>query len=160
MGRLRVYESVDDALAFARFAYYKIEDKAGIDYLAHPVRVMETVKRRGGVPYMQVGALLHDVVEDTVITAQMLLDLGFHEDAVEVIVLLTRDPHTSPDCRPRNLCDGCYAYYAAIKKHPGAKIIKDADMEDNSDPSRLQYLPPKKVLRLVEKYTEGRELIA
>jgi len=160
MKQLKRYHTVPDAMAFARFAYFGLEDKAGQDYLAHPVRVMERVKLRGGVPYMLIGALLHDVLEDTVITAQHLLDFGFHKDAVEVVVLLTRGPHTGPcSYAERSLCDGCYKYYAEIKEHPGAKAIKDEDMNDNSDPARLQYLPPKKQAELVIKYTYGHELI-
>lgn len=158
---LKSYTTVDDALAFARFAYHGIEDKAGLDYLAHPVRVWETVKRRGGVPYVQVSALLHDVLEDTVITPAMLLDLGFHEDAVEVIILLTRGDHTG-QCSyvERKLCNGCYEYYGRIKEHPGAKLVKVADMEDNLDEARLAYLPPKKQGELRAKYTYGLELLA
>lgn len=155
---IKSYSTVPDALAFARFAYFGLEDKAGMDYLAHPVRVMETVKRRGGVPYMLVAALLHDVLEDTVITRQMLLDLGFHEDAVEVIELLTRGKHTG-SCDVELLCDGCLDYYVKIRNHPGAKIVKLADIDDNSDESRLQYLPPAKADRLRRKYAHGREIL-
>ena len=148
MGQLKTYTTVDDALAFARFAYHGLEDKAGLDYLAHPVRVMDTVKRRGGVPYIQVAALLHDVIEDTVITEQMLLDLGFHKDAVEVIVLLTRTKEVAPD-----------DYYRAIREHPGALMVKLADIEDNMDESRLSYLPPKTQVRLRAKYTHALEVL-
>lgn len=102
--QLKSYSTVDDARAFAAFAYSGLEDKAGLDYLAHPVRVWETVKRRGGVPYIQVAALLHDVLEDTVIEAEQLLELGFHKDAVDVIELLTRDGH-SGRCDVIDLCD-------------------------------------------------------
>jgi len=160
MSSLKRYHTVPDAMAFAQFAYFGLEDKAGLDYLAHPVRVMETVKRRGGVPYLQIAALLHDVIEDTVITGQMILDLGFHEDAVEVIQLLTRSKHTGPcDVMTRSLCSGCLVYYAEIREHPGACLVKLADIDDNSDPARLQYLPPAKQERLVVKYTYGRELL-
>lgn len=159
MKTLRTYTTVEDALAFARFAYSGIEDKAGLDYLAHPVRVMQTVKRRGGVPYIQVGALLHDVLEDTVVTSEILIALGFHQDAVEVIELLTRGPHTGK-CATPNLCDGCVKYYADIKEHPGARMIKVADMEDNNDETRLSYLPPKKQVELRAKYTHGLELLS
>lgn len=158
MGQLKSYSTVPDARAFAQFAYFGLEDKAGQDYLAHPVRVMETVKRRGGVPYMQVAALLHDVLEDTVIKAQMLLDLGFHEDAVQVIELLTRGPHTGT-CDVTSLCFGCTTYYIDIREHPAALIVKLADIEDNSDESRLQYLPPNKQARLRVKYAHAKELL-
>lgn len=158
MKLLKTYSTVDDALAFARFAYFGLEDKAGLEYLAHPVRVMQTVKRRGGVPYIQVAALLHDVLEDTVVSAQILLDLGFHKDAVEVIELLTRGPHNGA-CDVTNLCFGCTTYYIEIREHPGALMVKLADIEDNMDESRLSYLPPKVQTRLRAKYTHGRELL-
>jgi len=149
MADLKKYTTVDDAMAFARFAYHGLEDKAGLDYLAHPVRVADTVKRRGGVPYIQVAALLHDVIEDTVITEQMLLDLGFHRDAVEVIVLLTRTNDVEPD-----------EYYRRIKEHPGALMVKLADIEDNMDESRLSYLPPKVQERLRKKYSHALNVLS
>lgn len=130
--QLKSYSTVDDARAFAAFAYSGLEDKAGLDYLAHPVRVWETVKRRGGVPYIQVAALLHDVLEDTVIEAEQLLELGFHKDAVDVIELLTRDGH-SGRCDVIDLCD--------------------------LDESRLCYLPPQVQARLREKYAHALELL-
>jgi (p)ppGpp synthase/HD superfamily hydrolase len=154
----KTYSTVDDAMAFARFAYHGLEDKAGLDYLAHPVRVMQTVKRRGGVPYIQVAALLHDVIEDTVISGHMLTLLGFHRDAVEVIELLTRGPHEG-ECSVTDLCAGCIMYYHKIKEHPGARMVKIADMEDNMDETRLSYLPPKTQERLRAKYAHGMELL-
>lgn len=159
MGKqLKSYSSVEDARAFAAFAYFGLEDKAGLDYLAHPVRVWETVKRRGGVPYIQVGALFHDILEDTVITPQHLLDLGFHQDAVEVTQLVTRGPHTGP-CSVVDLCDGCTGYYLTIAGHPGALMIKDADIDDNSDETRLSYLPPRVQRKSRLKYAHGREIM-
>lgn len=145
---IKRYHTVADARAFAAFAYFGLEDKNGLDYLAHPVRVMETVKRRGYPPYVQIAALLHDVIEDTVITAQMMLDLGFHRDAVDVIVLMTRTPEVEPD-----------DYYRAIREHPGALAVKLADIEDNTDESRLSYLPPKVQERLRKKYAHALEVL-
>lgn len=160
MAQLKSYSSIDDAKMFAKFAYFGIDDKAGIEYIHHPMRVMETVKRRGGVPYLQVAALFHDIFEDTVVEPQHVLDFGFSKDAVDVAVLLTRGDHTGPcDYTAKSLCDGCYAYYAAIREHPGALKVKDADIDDNTDETRLSYLPPKTQVRSRAKYAYARELL-
>lgn len=148
MADIRVYRSVADADGLAAFAHSGIEDKGGLDYIEHPRRVAAAVRYRGGVPYLQVAALLHDVVEDTAFTLQMLLDLGFSRDAVEVVDLLTRKSDVSSD-----------DYYAAIRQHPGALLVKECDIRDNLQEWRLAYLPPHAQRRLRGKYAHALEAL-
>lgn len=155
---LKVYHTFPDAMALARFAYNGLEDKAGVEYLAHPVRVADTVKRRGAPPYVQSAALLHDLFEDTCFTPRILADLGFHVDVIDLITLMTRGKHTGP-CTVIDLCEGCMNYYIELGKEPGGVLIKDADMDDNSDPTRLAYLPSKVQRKQLLKYEHGREIL-
>jgi len=46
-------------------------------------------------------------------------------------------------------------YYAAIARNPLALKVKLADIADNSDPARLQYLPVEVVQRLTQKYAHA-----
>jgi hypothetical protein len=50
-------------------------------------------------------------------------------------------------------------YYSRIKKDPGAKLVKLADIEDNRSPWRLSYLSDETQVRLDNKYTKALELL-
>ena len=78
---------LESAIATAAKAHEGQTDKAGKPYILHPLRVMLNVK--GGIPE-QCAAVLHDVIEDTDITAEALLELGFSKEVVDAVVLLTR----------------------------------------------------------------------
>ena len=78
---------LESAIATAAKAHEGQTDKAGKPYILHPLRVMLNVK--GCIPE-QCAAVLHDVIEDTDITAEALLELGFSKEVVDAVVLLTR----------------------------------------------------------------------
>jgi (p)ppGpp synthase/HD superfamily hydrolase len=109
-------------------------------------------------------AVLHDVTEDTAFTAQMLLDLGVPEAAVEIVKLLDRDYSLKGYTidfwdQPRDK-DGADAYYyAAIKTNPGAVQVKLADIHDNLQEWRLSYLPEATQDRLRAKNAKAREFL-
>lgn len=88
---MQKFKTLADAIALAEFAHRNQTDKAGLPYIDHPRRVMETVKSQGALPYVQQAAILHDVTEDTTFTTDMLLALGFSEATVNVVRLVDRD---------------------------------------------------------------------
>lgn len=142
---MQTYSTLQDAIALATFAHRNQCDKAGMPYIDHPLRVLESVKAMGGRPYVQMAAVMHDVIEDTPFTAQMLLDLGFSEAVVNLVVLLTR-----VDGVPKE------EYYRGIGKNLDALMIKEADIRDNTAEWRLSYLDYETQQRLRIKYEEAK----
>ena len=140
--------NLDDAVALATFAHRHQLDKAGLKYINHPIRVMESVKQQGVMPYVQMAAVLHDVIEDTPFTAEILLALGVPEATVEIVTLVSKVPGQSNE-----------DYYRAIRLNDGARIVKLSDMEDNSQQWRLSYLPVETQDRLRNKYDKGRKFL-
>ena len=56
-------------------------DKAGQDYIQHPLRVMENVQQ----PHAKICAVLHDILEDTPTTIDELKVLGFEQKIIDAI---------------------------------------------------------------------------
>lgn len=138
------YGSIQDAIALAEFAHRNQFDKAGFPYIEHPRRVLENVKAMGAKPYVQQAAILHDVVEDTAFTLDMLSDLGFSEPVLLVVDLVTRKSDVTST-----------EYYARIRQNADAVMVKAADISDNTLPWRLAYLPQETQDRLRVKYARA-----
>lgn len=111
-------------------------DKGGQPYILHPIRVMlqcETIEEK-------TVAMLHDLLEDTFITAEDLRQESFPEEIIEAVLLLTREK------------DADYmAYIARICENRLAARVKLADLTDNMDLNRLPGLTRRDFERL-EKY--------
>ena len=125
--------------AIAAEAHAGQVDKAGMPYLGHVRRVASYVNPANTDAV--VAALLHDVIEDTGITAAELRDRGIAPAAIDAIALLTRRSD-----RPTA------EYYQRISEHPTAREVKLADLADNTDPDRLARLPESDRQRLTQKY--------
>jgi hypothetical protein len=122
-------------------------DRSGAPYIDHPGRiaerfdpVTETVEAAA--------AWLHDVLEDSPITAQELFEAGVLPEIIEVVRLLTRTPEVSDD-----------EYYARIRRNPVARRVKLADIDDNTARWRLRRLEYETQLHLVEKYRVARRAL-
>ncbi len=97
-------------------------DKSGMPYVFHPFHLAEQMDSEDAV----ILALLHDVVEDTPTTQEDLRRMGFPENVLEALRLLTHD-----DAVPY------MDYVALIAQNPLARQVKLADLRHNSDLSRL-----------------------
>lgn len=145
---MQKFNSLSDAIALAEFAHRNQFDKAGLPYIDHPRRVLENVKAMGVRPYVQQAAILHDVVEDTAFSLDMLRDLGFGEPTLIVVDLVTRKKSVPEE-----------EYYAAIKENADARAVKQADIRDNLAEWRLSYLPREKQDYLRAKYAKALRAI-
>lgn len=85
--------TIEDAIELAVARHKGQVDKQNVPYILHPLRVMREVmgmdmslegQRLGMV------AVLHDVVEDTSVTLDELLGLGYPTDVVEAIDAVTK----------------------------------------------------------------------
>ena len=121
-------------------------DKAGADYISHPERVAARVAPHG--PAFEATAWLHDVLEDSEVTASDLITRGIPRDVVEGVQSVTKrsgEPHAQ-------------AVERAAQNSLGL-VVKAADVADNSDPQRLRLLPETMQEKLTVKYRIARELL-
>ena len=135
--------TLDRAVAIAAQAHEGQKDKAGAPYVLHPIRLM--VRMDSELEMM--AAVLHDVVEDSAWTLDLLRAEGFSEEVLEVVDHLTRREGESYD-----------DYVARAGSHPVARKIKLADLEDNMDIRRLRELDCKNILRLKKYHGAWRKL--
>lgn len=115
--------NLSETMTFVREAHEGQNDKAGEPYWKHLFRVM---RRMVTLEEQQV-ALLHDILEDTYLKAEDLLQRGFAPSVVASVVRLTR---------PQGV--DYYAYIAALASSGDRTAIrvKLADLGDNLDPAR------------------------
>ena len=144
-------EFITKALKISLSAHYHQVDKAGQPYILHPIRVATNVvkmkqARDQDKTALYVIALLHDVVEDTPVSLKELQAMGFPHPILAAVELLTKRPEDKKD--PSN-------YYTRIKKNRLARLVKLADIGDNSDPVRLKQLPLEKQIELKAKYRKA-----
>lgn len=174
---MQKFGTLQDAIALAEFAHRNQLDKAGMSYVDHPKRVLQSVQAQGALPYVQIAAVLHDVTEDTPYTPEMLVSLGFSEAAVEVIKLLDRGYSSGEFDKINHARDvggtikgkSWYIalgpdgrdefYYYAIRQDPAALMIKKADIRDNTAPWRMSYLSEETQTRLWAKYGKAMKYL-
>jgi (p)ppGpp synthase/HD superfamily hydrolase len=112
-------------------------DKGGHPYFLHCLRVAE---KQTSLTRKIIG-ILHDLVEDTDWTFEELEKKGFGLSVIIPLKLLTHD----------NVAQTYEEYIEAISTNEDARAVKLADLEDNSQITRLKGLTKADFARL-EKY--------
>lgn len=145
------------AIVFAARAHEGQLDKVGLPVILHPLRVMERVRVAATIVYspmmvedLMTAAVLHDVVEDTVVTLdEVRRRFGNVADLVEA---LTRPP-------PGTLNRETYFEFIrrVIEGPTGAALIKRCDIEDNV--ARLGGLPEGERVGMIERYAKALTLL-
>ena len=82
---------VEHARIFATAAHAAVGQTrkyTGEPYVVHPIEVASIVKNAGGTEAMVAAALLHDVLEDTGVTFDLLVD-QFGSEVAELVLWLT-----------------------------------------------------------------------
>jgi (p)ppGpp synthase/HD superfamily hydrolase len=148
---MRTDDLIELAKGLATAAHQGQLDKAGEPYLGHPARVADRV--RVGAPddlaaIAIATAWLHDVLEDTPTDPADLLAAGLPERVVDAVVALTKRAGETPA-----------EYYARVRSDPLARMVKAADLADNTDPGRLAKLDQITAARLTAKYAAAREML-
>lgn len=133
---------LEKAIHIAVNTHYNQKDKGGEPYIFHPLRVMDACASLEA----RIVAILHDVVEDTDITIEMLRQ-EFPPQIIEALKLLIHNP------------DVPYMdYVASIKTNSIAREVKIADLRDNSKISRLSMITNKAIERL-KKYNVALKIL-
>lgn len=97
-------------------------DKGGVPYVFHAIHVAEQMQDE----YDTCVALLHDVVEDTDYEIEDIVAAGFPDEVIEALRHITKlenQPYED--------------YIKVVKQNPIAVRVKLADIEHNSDLTRL-----------------------
>ena len=131
------------ALKLCFAAHKDQQDKSGMPYVFHPFHLAEQMQTEETT----IVALLHDVVEDTDYTLEDLAAMGFDPVVIEALTLLTHDENVP-----------YMDYVRTIKDNPVAKAVKLADLQHNSDLSRLDTVDEKALARR-EKYLKALALL-
>lgn len=128
-------------------------NKPYVDHLARVARPFSLHDENGKVvgPWETAAAVawLHDIVEDTDCTLADLYELGFSDEIVHAVDAITQREGESLD-----------DYWARVKANPIARAVKvKGDIPDNSDPMRLEFLPPHLQEKLTLKYRRALEAL-
>ena len=132
------------ALSIATEAHRGQFDKAGIDYIEHPIYVASQVDTEEE----KAVALLHDVIEDSPFTAEELLLAGLPETVVTAVQILSKKKGQDYQ-----------TYLENVKSNSLARVVKLADLKHNSDLSRLSSITEKDRERL-KKYKKAIDFLS
>jgi (p)ppGpp synthase/HD superfamily hydrolase len=133
------------AIAIAAQAHIGQIDKAGKEYIYHPLRVMT----RGNTEEEKIVGILHDVVEDSDWTFDQLEQEGFSKEIVEALRCVTKTSEV----------EDYEAFIQRAKQNPIARQVKLNDLLDNMDITRLEVLKEKDVKRLNKYLKAYRKLV-
>ena len=131
------------ALSIATEAHNGQFDKAGVDYIEHPIYVASQVDTEE-----KAVALLHDVIEDSPFTAEELLLAGLPETVVAAVQILSKKKGQDYQ-----------TYLENVKSNSLARVVKLADLKHNSDLSRLSSVTDKDLERL-ERYKNAIDYLS
>lgn len=129
-------QTLERAIALAATAHAGQMDKDGAPYILHPLKVM----LRMNSLEERIVAVLHDVVEDCEISLDDLRKEGFSEEVLTAIASVTKVPGESYE-----------DFVERAAQNPIGRVVKLADLEENSDLSRIAS-PSWEDLERIEKY--------
>lgn len=130
---------LEKAIQIAVNAHVGQKDRTGAPYILHPLRVMHSVNAIDA----KIVAILHDVVEDTPVTFDELIEAGIPKHLVITLRLLTHSDNLSYE-----------DYIARLSENSLAVKVKLADLKDNMDLSRLKEISEED-MTLYKKYVTG-----
>lgn len=136
---------LNKAIRIVASGFENVMDKGGQPYFLHCYRVAQPFI--GVDDELAQAALLHDVVEDGIMTLSELVAEGFSPRVVHVVCVLTHMKNESYD-----------SYIKRVAVNDDARKIKLADLKDNSDITRLKGLNKKDFDR-IEKYHRAYEYL-
>jgi (p)ppGpp synthase/HD superfamily hydrolase len=134
---------IEQALSIALSAYAGKQDKAGKTYILHPLRIMAKMQ----TPSEMATALLHDVIEDSDMTAEDLLKQGIPQTVVDAVLALTKQTNETYE-----------DFICRAMQNPLAAKVKLADIEDNINVLRLETLSTKDLERVAKYHAAYKKL--
>ena len=120
-------------------------DKGGHPYIEHPVAVAAKLDTE----IEKCVGLLHDIIEDTEVTYEMLLEMGVPKEVADKVLIMTHKPEDSYE-----------DYIKRIAQDEVTRKVKMADMEHNMDLSRIPDPTQKDLDRIENKYRKWYGVLA
>lgn len=140
--------TLEDAIALAMEAHRGQKDRVGEPYILHPLRVM--FRLGWDAPEAaRIAAVLHDVVEDTAIQLRDLRRLGYSEEVLAAVELLSRRPDESYE-----------QFIERVLPNSIARRVKRADLEDNMELRRLPTVTAEDLERLARYRAAWARIVA
>ena len=133
------------AIEIATLAHKGQVDKAGEDYINHPLRVMNAGKTENE----KIVGVLHDVIEDTDWTFEKLEAEGFSKEIIAALQCVTKLSENEP----------YDDFIARVKANPLAIAVKINDLTDNMDICRLPNLSDNDFARLKKYHRAYKQLL-
>lgn len=127
--------TLEQAIALAAHYHAGQRDKGGQPYILHPLAVMARVEGEEA----KTVAVLHDIIEDTPLTAKDLRARGFSETVVKTVAALTRTRGESRAEAARR-----------VAKNPLARMVKLADLAENMNLARIKNPTAQDIARMEE----------
>ena len=131
---------LEHAVDYATKHHHGQKRKSGAAYITHPLAVAYNLIDWGMDVDTVLAGVLHDTVEDTVMSLEALRAAGFTSEVVDAIEALTKQKN-----------EVYFDYINRVSQNPIAICVKLADLEDNMDPSQLNVFTQKEADR-TEKY--------
>lgn len=135
--KLEYLDMYSKAELIVRAVFKNIRDKGGNPYLDHLYYVSDNLKDIN----MKIVGLLHDLIEDTDITYNDLLEVGFTKNIIDAVELLTKKEEYDK-----------YIDRIINSNNKIALMVKKVDLENNMDLSRIKKPTSKDYDRLNNKY--------
>ncbi len=135
--KLEYLDMYSKAELIVRAVFKNIRDKGGNPYLDHLYYVSDHLKDIN----MKIVGLLHDLIEDTDITYNDLLEVGFTKNIIDAVELLTKKEEYDK-----------YIDRIINSNNKIALMVKKVDLENNMDLSRIKKPTSKDYDRLNNKY--------
>jgi len=142
--------TIEGAVAFANQAHDGQVDKQGVPYILHPLRVGASLYKFG-TDYVIAG-ILHDVVEDTLVTLEDLHILTASDAVVAAVGSVTKTESERT----------WEAYEKSLERAVADPIggwVKAADVADNRGRLDLDRMRPDDYWRLLDKYGKARTFL-
>jgi len=138
-------KKLEKAILTASLYHAGQKDKAGKPYILHPLRVMMNFSKDDEM----ITAVLHDVVEDSAYSLEMMKKDGFNERIIRAVDLLTKREGVDFDEDE---------YYRKIAKNALARKVKMADLKDNMNICRIKD-PKERDFERIRKYKKHYEFL-
>jgi (p)ppGpp synthase/HD superfamily hydrolase len=135
--------TLERAIEIAAKAHAGQVDKAGEPYILHPIQVMLRVSGTEA----RIAAALHDVVEDSVFTIEVLRKEGFSTSVLEAVAALTKKKGESR-----------LEAASRASKNEIARTVKLADNAENMNLGRIENPTDEDYARL-EEYEKVRKIL-
>lgn len=151
---------LDKAMELAIESHFGQFDKAGFDYVDHPIRVSTMVSRTPLQQFMSkpnhlkviIVALLHDILEDTEITEDYL-EAIYGKEILDAVISVTRKDG-----------EDYMEFISRAEKHPIGRWVKYFDIQDNLNIMRFarntEYQLNEKDLKRLNKYMKAFRYLA